>query len=158
MKKLYDLNEPHYQNVSEEEKLCWLPANDVPSWTADRWEKVYEILAWISAQDKPEPKVISLSISTKGSHMFLNSAWYSLPPVMVACSRRRSCCRLRGCGTCVQQVGGGDVEDRADAQKEATEDGAQFRDEIELHHLAQVRIVTWGVRSELGNKGALIMK
>lgn len=41
------------------------------------------------------------------------------------------------------------MEDGADAQEEAPEDGPQLRDQVELHHLAQVGVVAGGVGLEL---------
>lgn len=43
----------------------------------------------------------------------------------------------------------GDVEDGADAQKEASEYGPQLRDQVKLHHLAKVGVVAGGVWLEL---------
>jgi len=46
-------------------------------------------------------------------------------------------------------LGRRDVEDGADAQEEAAEDGPQLWDQIELHHLTQVGVVAGGVGLEL---------
>lgn len=50
-------------------------------------------------------------------------------------------------------VVGGDLEDGADAQEEASEDGPQLRDQVELHHLTQVGVVAGGVGLELEETG-----
>lgn len=42
-----------------------------------------------------------------------------------------------------------DVEDGADAQEEAPEDGPQLRDQVKLHHLTQVGVIAGSVRLEL---------
>lgn len=46
----------------------------------------------------------------------------------------------------------GDVEDGADAQEEAPEDGPQLRDQVKLHHFAQVGVVAGSVRLKLEQK------
>lgn len=43
----------------------------------------------------------------------------------------------------------GDVKDEADAQVELSQDGAQLRDQVELHDLAQQGVVSRGVSPEL---------
>lgn len=54
-------------------------------------------------------------------------------------------------------LGGGDVEDGADSQEEASQHSAQLRDQVELHHLTQVRVVTGGVGLELSRGTKSIM-
>lgn len=39
-------------------------------------------------------------------------------------------------------VGSSDLEDCANTQEEASEDGPQLRDQIKLHHFTQVGVVT----------------
>lgn len=46
-----------------------------------------------------------------------------------------------------------DVKDDADAQVELSQDGAQLRDQVELHDLAQQRVVSGGVSPELQGGG-----
>lgn len=45
-----------------------------------------------------------------------------------------------------------DVEDGADAQEEAPEDGSQLGDQVELHHLTQVVVVARSVGLKLQEK------
>ena len=56
-------------------------------------------------------------------------------------------CRSRGCRRC-------DAEHRADSQEEFPQDSAQFRLEVETHHLTEQRVVVGGVGSELRAGGA----
>lgn len=44
---------------------------------------------------------------------------------------------------------GADVEDQPDAQEELAQHGAQLGDQLELHHLTQVRVVGGGMCPEL---------
>lgn len=53
-------------------------------------------------------------------------------------------------------VGSSDLEDGADAQEEAPEDGPQLRDQIELHHFTQVGVVTGSMGPELQDRNTLI--
>lgn len=46
-------------------------------------------------------------------------------------------------------LGSSDVEDRADAQEEAPEDGPQLRDKVKLHHFTEVGVVAGGMGFEL---------
>ena len=55
-------------------------------------------------------------------------------------------CRLRGGRAGLR---GGDVEDGTDAEEEAAQHGAQLGDQVELHHLTQVGVVTGRVRLKL---------
>lgn len=41
------------------------------------------------------------------------------------------------------------VEDRADSQEEAPEDGPQLRDQVKLHHFTQVVVITGGMGLKL---------
>lgn len=41
----------------------------------------------------------------------------------------------------VRSLWSSDVEDRADAQEEAPEDGSQLWDQVKLHHFTQVGVV-----------------
>lgn len=45
-----------------------------------------------------------------------------------------------------------DVEHEPDAQEELPQDGSQLRDQVELHDLAQQRVVTGCVGLELGTQ------
>lgn len=51
-----------------------------------------------------------------------------------------------------------DVEDGANAQEEAPEDGPQLRDQVKLHHLTQVGVVAGRVRLELEQTGEHLAK
>ena len=61
-----------------------------------------------------------------------------LHPPTLGCGRRSSC-----------PLWSGDVEDGADAQEEAPEDGPQFRDQVELHHFTQLGVVAGSMGLEL---------
>lgn len=50
------------------------------------------------------------------------------------------------------------MEDGADAQEEAPEDGPQLRDQVKLHHLTQVGVVAGSVRLELEQTGEHLTK
>lgn len=50
-------------------------------------------------------------------------------------------------------LGSCDVEDGADAQEEAPEDGPQLGDQVKLHHFTQVGVVAGGMGLELEKKG-----
>lgn len=41
------------------------------------------------------------------------------------------------------------MEDGADSQEEAPEDGPQLRDQVELHHFTQVGVITGSMGLEL---------
>lgn len=51
-----------------------------------------------------------------------------------------------------QRLRRGDVEDGADAQEEAAEDGPKLWDQVELHHLTQVGVVAGGVGLKLDGR------
>lgn len=48
------------------------------------------------------------------------------------------------------------MEDGADAQEEAPEDGSQLRDQVELHHFTQVGVVAGSMGLELERTNVLI--
>lgn len=55
-----------------------------------------------------------------------------------------------GCGSPGRRsLGRSDVEDGADAQEEAPEDGPQLRDQVKLHHFTQVGVVAGSMGLEL---------
>lgn len=49
-------------------------------------------------------------------------------------------------------LGSSDVEDGADAQEEAPEDGPQLGDQVKLHHFTQVGVVAGGMGLKLEKK------
>lgn len=51
-----------------------------------------------------------------------------------------------------QRLRRGDVEDGADPQEEAAEDGPKLWDQVELHHLTQVGVVAGGVGLKLDRR------
>lgn len=51
-----------------------------------------------------------------------------------------------------QRLGRSNVEDGADAQEEAAEDGPKLWDQVELHHLTQVGVVAGGVGLKLDGR------
>lgn len=66
-----------------------------------------------------------------------------------------------GCGSPGRRalwMSSSDVEDGADAQEEAPEDGPQLRDQVKLHHLTQVGVVAGSVRLELEQTGEHLTK
>lgn len=48
------------------------------------------------------------------------------------------------------------MEDGADTQEEASEDGSQLRDQVELHHFTQVGVVAGSMGLELKRTNVLI--
>lgn len=50
------------------------------------------------------------------------------------------------------------MEDGADAQEEAPEDGPQLGDQVKLHHFTQVGVVAGGMGLELEKKGQDVNK
>lgn len=66
-----------------------------------------------------------------------------------------------GCGSPGRRalwMSSSDVEDGADAQEEAPEDGPQLWDQVKLHHLTQVGVVAGSVRLELEQTGEHLTK
>lgn len=68
------------------------------------------------------------------------STWPCTPPILGCGSPGR--CRL----------GSSDVEDRADAQEEAPENGPQLGDQVKLHHFTQLGVVAGRMGLELEKK------
>lgn len=55
-------------------------------------------------------------------------------------------------------VGRRDVEDWADSQEEAPEDGPQLRDQVELHHFTQVGVVAGSMGLELKKRRNMLIR
>lgn len=115
---------------------------------SESWTETEKLQSLLSSSSHYSPSLICSS-PKEGESLLCVHLWYSFqflhPSLHLTTYPHILWCRGPG----RRHLRSSDVEDRADAQEEAPEDGPQLRDKVKLHHFTQVGVVAGGMGFEL---------